>query len=510
MVSGKWSIRQIRFEAIKWTIMRHSKGALLPPASKKDRLRRADLYGALRNAVLEGVLPSGERLPSTRRAAADYGVSRGLMEEVFAQLADEGLFERFVGRGTFVSSGLTELKKPSRTRTGTSRGDLSRRGLTAAANAACREPDQPRPFNAGIADTSEFPWKIWWRLQMRATRELARTALDFADPRGLPDLRSAIAKYLAQYRGIRCTPGQVVIFNSAQQALNALAILLLQRGEAVWIEDPCYLGARAAFELAGAVPVPIAVDDDGLLVEAAIQRAPRARMAYVTPSHQYPTGVVLSLQRRIELLQWASRHRLWIVEDDYDGEFRYAGQPLSSLYSLDAQAQVIYLGSLNKSMFVSLRLAYVVVPEELVELLANIRTQMDGFSPAVQQMTMALFMEEGYFASHLRRMRAVYGAKRKALVDGLASLAASGWTWSNNPAGMSLLVRHKNGAYVRKIARASSLDLALLSRYSARFTREDGLFLRFGALDYKNIHGGIQELTAVAAKINRISRMQSI
>ena len=318
-------------------------------------------------------------------------------------------------------------------------------------------------------------------------------------------MRSAISKYLAQFRGIRCKPGQVVIFNSAQQALNALTILLLRRGDPVWIEDPCYLGAKAALALSGAVLVPIPVDDDGLLVEAAIRRAPQARLVYVTPSHQYPTGAVLSLERRLKLLQWASRRRAWIVEDDYDGEFRYDGQPLASLCSLDTQGRVIYLGSLNKTMFVSLRLAYVVVPDAAVELLANIRTQLDGFGPALQQMTMALFMDEGYFASHLRRMRTVYGAKRKALVEGLGTLAECGWTWSDNPAGMSLLVRHKDGSHVRKVANVSTLELALLSRYRATRRPDDGLFLRFGALDQQSLDAGVRELAAVTAKVERAS-----
>jgi GntR family transcriptional regulator/MocR family aminotransferase len=473
--------------------MRQSKGVLLPPIPGR-RLRRGDLYHALRSAALEGVLKPGQRLPSTRHAAADYGVSRGLMEEVFCQLTDEGFLERSVGRGTFVAQQLARLEAPVKTSVRPASVRPSRRGLLVAGNAACREPDTPVPFNAGIADTREFPWKVWCRLQARAARELGQSALGFADPRGLPQMRAAIARYLAQFRGIRCTPHQVMIFNSAQQALNTLSVLLLNRGDSVWIEDPCYLGAKAAFEMAGAVPVPVPVDSDGLNVEAGRRRAPRARLAYLTPSHQYPTGVALSLERRIEILQWAARNHSWIVEDDYDGEFRYAGQPVTSLYSLDSRARVFYLGTLNKAMFVSLRLAYVVVPEELVELLANIRTQMDGFTPVLAQMTMSLFMEEGYFSSHLRRMRGLYGWKRKTLVAGLGPMAAKGWTWSENPAGMHLLLRHKRGDYVREVAKASALDLALLSRYRAARAQDDGLFLRFGALDPDGLQAGIKEL----------------
>ena len=320
--------------------MRTTKGVLLPPVRPSGRLRRGDLYGALRNAVLEGVFAPGDRFPSTRQAALDYGISRGLMEEVFAQLTDDGFLERMIGRGTFVSSQLTGLPCTPSANVHSPRGP-SLRGLTLAANAACREPQKPLPFNAGIADTTAFPWKAWCRLQARATRELGTAGLSFADPRGLPDLRAAIARHLAQFRSIRCTARQIIIFNSAQQALNAITPLLLNRGDEVWLEDPGYPGARAAFELAGARVVPVLVDEDGLVVEAGVKRSPRARIAYVTPPHQYPTGVTLSIERRIQLLRWAMRNNSWVIEDDYDGEFRYFGQPLASLYSLDSSARVL-------------------------------------------------------------------------------------------------------------------------------------------------------------------------
>lgn len=454
--------------------------------------------------MLDGVLSPGERLPSTRHAATDYGVSRGLMEEVFGQLTDEGFLERAVGRGTFIASRVAKLAAPTKAKSAPRRSSgPSRRGLAVAANAACREPSAPLPFNAGIADTSEFPWKLWCRLQARSARVLGDRSLDFADPRGLPQLCTAIARYLAQFRGIRCTPSQVIIFNSAQQALNTLSVLLLNRGDSVWLEDPSYLGARAAFGLAGAAVVPVPVDEQGIRVDIGVRRAPRARLAYVTPPNQYPTGVALSLERRIALLEWAARYDSWVVEDDYDGEFRYEGQPLAALHSLDSQERVLYLGTLNKSMFVALRLAYLVVPEQLVEPLANIRTQIDGFTPAMTQMTMSLFMDEGYFSSHLRRMRAVYSAKRAALEEGLAPLSKRGWTWPANPAGMHLLVRHEKGDYVRAVARASSLDLALLSSYRVARKRDDGLFLRFGALDAQSLREGIAALVAVAKKTGR-------
>jgi len=479
--------------------VRRPRGVLLPPVPSA-RPRRGDLYRTLRAALLDGTLASGDQLPSTRQAAADYGVSRGTLEEVFAQLTEEGFLQRAVGRGTFVASTVSRLSRPASGEP-RRRPAPSRRGRRIAANAACREPAVPRPFNAGTADTGEFPWKTWQRLQTLAARELGHRALNFTDPRGLPDLRAAIARYLAQFRGIRCDRRQVIVFNSAQQALQALAVLLLDSSEAVWVEDPCYLGARAAFELAGAKMIPVAVDDEGLRVDVGVRRAPRARLAYVTPSHQYPAGAVMSLERRVALLEWAARNASWAIEDDYDGEFRYEGQPLTALYSLDTRARVLYVGTLNKSMFVSLRLAYAVVPGELVEPLANIRTQLDGFTPAMRQMATALFLDEGHFSSHLRRMRAVYGAKRALLVQGLAPLAALGWTWPASAAGMHLLLRHARGGYVRDVAAASPLDLALLSSYRVARPAGDGLFLRFGALDTASLREGTASLVATARRL---------
>jgi GntR family transcriptional regulator/MocR family aminotransferase len=425
------------------------------------------------------------------------------MEEVFTQLTDEGFLERRVGRGTFVADRVVRLGPVKKRGSSRRRSPLpSRRGSTIASNAACREPAAPVPFNAGTADTSEFPWDKWRHLGARASRELGRGALDFADPRGLPSLRAEIARYLAQFRGIRCAERQVVVFNSAQQVLNALSILLLDKGDSIWMEDPCYLGARAAFGLSGAAVISVRVDDEGMRVEDGVARSYRARLAYVTPSHQYPTGVTMTLDRRIALLDWARRRDAWVVEDDYDGEFGYEGQLLTALYSLDSQERVLYVGTLNKSMFVSLRIAYAIVPDRLVEPLANVRTQLDGFTPALTQMTMSLFMQEGLFSVHLRRMRAIYAAKRAALIHGLKPLAARGWTWSTRPAGMHLLVRHKRGEMVRAVARASSLDLALLSSYRTGRAADDGLFLRYGALDTASLQAGVSGLVKTAMNVN--------
>jgi GntR family transcriptional regulator/MocR family aminotransferase len=470
----------------------------LPPLSV-PKPRSGEIYRTLRAAILDGALVAGERLPSSRQAAVAYGVSRGLIEDVFVRLCDEQFLVRSVGRGTFVTSHASQLtgarRNDSESRT---RSRPSRRGHVLSTHAACREPDILRPFNAGIADAAEFPWRIWQRLQYRAIRELQQGALSFADPRGCLQLRFAMSRYLAQFRGIRCEPNQVLIFNSSQQALTAIALLLLERGDSVWLEDPGYPGARAAFSIAGAAVHAVPVDDEGIQVECGQRHCPRARLVYVTPAHQYPTGTVLSLQRRLALLEWAAHRRAWVVEDDYDGEFRYQGQPLMPLRSIDRHSRVIFLGTLSKSMFVALRLAFIVVPEELVEPLANVRTQLDGFTPPVPQMAMSLFMDEGYFSSHLRHMRTIYGSKCAVLTDGLRPLEKLGWRCQGDGAGMHLVITHRDGRYVRRVAQTSGLDVASLDSYRAAHTKEDGLVLRFGGLRITDIERGCRQLVSAA------------
>lgn len=482
---------------------RRSRGALLPPVPSSHP-RRADVYLTLRNSVMQGLLAPGERLPSTRKAADDYGVSRGLLEEVYAQLMEEGLLERISGRGTFISSRVPGPAAPARGGKAPHRVlSVSARGTRLADNLANRVPLEFKPFNAGIADTAEFPWKIWQKIQVRAARDLKGADMDFTDPRGLPALRSSIAHHLAQLRGIRCTTEQVIVFNSVQQALYLLALLLLNPGDAAWMEDPGYPGARAALELAGATVVPIPVDQDGLQVETGLRRARDARLAYVTPSHQFPTGVALSPERRIALLDWAGKHDAWVLEDDYDGEFGYIGRPATPLHSLDRHARVLYLGTLSKSMFVSLRLAFAVVPEAMVEQLANIRTQLDAFSAPLTQLAMSRFMDEGHFATHVRRMRGVYAEKCAVLTEGLAPLADRGWTWDHTTVGVQILLRHQDAREVQRTAEASGLALHLLNSYRHKIADDDGLLLRFGGLGIPDIRAGVERLVSAAQDSRR-------
>lgn len=482
---------------------RRSRGALLP-AVPGSHPRRTDVYLALRNSVLEGQLAPGERMPSSRKAAVDYGVSRGLLEEVYSQLVEEGLLERILGRGTFIAERVARSPDPARDGKASHRvPSISARGIKLAGNHACRVMHEFQPFNSGVADTAEFPWQIWQRLQVRAIRDLRRADMNFADPRGLPALRRSLAHHLAQLRGVRCTAEQVIIFNSVQQALHLLALLLINPGDAAWMEDPGYPGARAALELAGAAIAPIPVDHEGLRVDVGLQRASNARLAYVTPSHQFPTGVALSRERRIALLDWAEKHDAWILEDDFDGEFGYVSQPVTPLHSLDQHARVLYLGTLSKSMFVSLRLAFAVVPETMVEQLANIRTQLDAFSAPLIQLAMNRFMDEGHFSTHVRRMRGVYAEKCAVLTNGLAPLANFGWTWEDRTVGVQIMLRHPDTLEVQRTAKASGLALHLLSSYRHEPVKDDGLLLRFGGLSVPVIRSGVERLVSAAQESHR-------
>ena len=467
-----------------------SRGALLPPLGV-TRVRRKDIYRQLRNGILDGTLPSKTRLPSTRGLAREYKVSRTTVEDVYQQLETEGFLLRLRGSGSFVSS---IFRAARTTRTKSASIFLSKRGARLAADARCREPDRVQAFDAGVPDTDSFPGSIWKRCIHRTLRELDRRALNHADPRGYWPLRSALARHLAQFRGVNASPERIVVFSSSQQALLALSILLLEPGDAAWLEDPGYPGARAAFRLAGAHSVPVPVDEAGLIVPVGRRRAPRARLCYVTPAHQYPTGVVLAPERRLELLAWAQSHDAAVIEDDYDGEFRHVGQPLTALQALDSDERVIHVGTLSKAMFLSLRLAYAVLPAFMVEPLANLRTQLDSFPPLTVQAGLAAFIDEGHLAAHVRRMRAIYAEKRSRLIANLASLADARWDIGPNAAGVHVALFEPDAGMARSVASKSKLSLATLSNYSMRSVKRDGLFLRYGGLPLDVIEVGAAKL----------------
>ncbi len=365
------------------------------------------LYVELRRAILEGRLARGGRLPASRDLARQHGVSRGTVVNVYEQMRAEGYLTSRVGSGTLVNERLPE-------------------DLLAAAPADSTPSEQvhvapmqraPRPFHPNVPALTHFPVETWARIASRRLRRMTPAMLAGGDPRGYPPLRTAVAEYLGSSRGVRCTAERVVITSGVQQSLDLLARLVSGPGKKVWMEDPGYFGATDVFRHAGAEIVAVPVDAKGLQVAEGRRLAPDAVAAYVTPGHHFGLGVALSAPRRFELLTWARQAEAWVIEDDYDSEYRFAGRPAPALQAIDEAGRVIHLGTFNKTLFPALRLGYAVLPEALLEAFLRLRFETDRHPPAVSQAVLADFISEGHFARHLRRMRELYAERLEALQD---------------------------------------------------------------------------------------------
>jgi len=477
-----------------------------------DRRARAglqrQLYDELRAAILCGRLTPGARLPASRVLASDLGVSRNTVTGAFDQLLAEGYLEGRVGSGTYVARTLPEellrvrasdaaARKP---RTAARR--LSRRGRVLATTpvALRRDLALPRAFLPGVPALDEFPRDLWARLASRLMRHAPASLLTYADSAGYRPLRRAIAEHLRAARGVRCTADQVIVTAGSQQALDLAARVLLDPGNTAWVEDPGYLGSRAALQGAGVRCAPIPVDGDGLRVEVGLRRSPEARLACVTPSHQYPLGVTMSLPRRMALLEWARRRSAWIVEDDYDSEFRYAGRPLAALQGLDTAGLVVYTGSFSKVLFPALRLGYLVVPEGLVDAFLSARALTDRHSPGLEQAIVAEFIEAGHFGRHVRRMRALYAERRQMLAEALERELGGGIEVTGGEAGMHLvawLSGHASDRDVSERAAAAGIIAPPLSAYTMRARIRPGLRLGYAALSERQIREGVRILAKV-------------
>ncbi len=406
------------------------------------------LYLELRRAVLAGVLPPGARLPATRALAQQLGVARNTVVAAYDQLLAEGFIEGRTGAGSYVSRDLPE--------------GLEARPMPAAAPAPNPAPipnmAQPgtAPFNTGRTAWDERTARIWRQLTLRRLQRPDPAMLGYGDPQGARPLRAAIAAYLGAARAVRCTPEQVVVTSGAQQAIGLVLRVLLGPGDAAWIEDPAYPAVRAAMAAAGARVIPVPVDGQGLVVSAGVAAAPDARLAYVTPSSQYPLGVTLSMARRMELLAWARVARGWVIEDDYDSEFRYAGRPLASLQGVDEGGRVIYIGTFSKVLFPGLRLGYAVLPPELLQPVLTARLLADWHPATLQEGVVTDFLQEGHFAQHLRRMRQRYRFARDALVEALARECGHALSVEAPDQGMKLVGRLRPGLVDTEVAAAAA------------------------------------------------------
>jgi GntR family transcriptional regulator/MocR family aminotransferase len=427
------------------------------------------LYDALRAAIVEGRVMPGTRLPSTRALAEDLGVSRSTITSSFAQLHSEGYLQATTGSGTFVCNDLPDDLPSAHTRRGARADGASIRLSTYGALLAEAGPLEP-PRVAGTIDFRDgrpafdhFPFDEWRRcISAAAKREGAW--LDYRpDPAGHPPLREAIAEYLGRARAVLCSADDVVIVSGSQQAIDIVARVLIEPGDVVALEEPGYLGAQRTFAANGADLRAIPVDADGIRVDLLAPQAAGARLVYVTPSHQFPLGVVLSSERRRQLLAWAEEAGAVIVEDDYDSAYRYEGRPIPALFGLDRSERVVYVGTFSKTMFPALRVGYVVVPPALREVVFAAKAFSDRQSPILEQRALATFITDGGFERHLRRMRILYRARRAALLAALRYYIGDDVEVIGDRAGMHLVARLPVGDSRAFAARALQAGVVLMS-----------------------------------------------
>jgi GntR family transcriptional regulator/MocR family aminotransferase len=463
------------------------------------------IYDGFRGAILERRLRPGQRIPSSRVLAAEIRVSRFPVLNAYAQLLAEGYLESRVGAGTVVSTSLPEQLTsswPAGTRT-----IPTRRGpRPVAARTSLFQPSKPLPwiihrgpFRVGQIAFDQFPHQIWSSLVARRCRSMNAHSVHYGPLMGSEILRHAIANYLKTARSVRCAPEQVLIVNGSQQALEITARVLLDPGARVWIEDPCYRLAQDVFKLNGCERVPVAVDQEGLDVAAGIRKCRNARAAFVSPSHQFPLGVTMSASRRFQLIEWAQSSGAWIIEDDYDSEYRYESQPIASLQGLDPNSRVIYIGTFSKVLFPALRLGYIVVPPDLIDRFLVTRGVMDLGPPTFHQEVLADFIGDGHFERHIRRMRTFYGDLRRLLVDNLREHLEKTLSPIGDEAGMHLTaVLHTKHRDEEVSTRAVRQKLSLWPLSCLYLDRpRQGFILGFGGTTASEIPLAVRKLSAL-------------
>ncbi|TFW06048.1 PLP-dependent aminotransferase family protein [Oxalobacteraceae bacterium OM1] len=473
----------------------------LDPAASAPMFRQ--LYQGIRGAILAGGLPPGTRLPPTRELAVLVGVSRQTVLNAYEQLTAEGYLAGTVGRGTFVSEHLPAGRPNTARNPDKPLRPLSARGQAfVGPRASLTYHDcAHRVFRTGMPGLDVFPFAIWAKLEARHWRR-RECEFGYGDPAGYRPLREAVATYLSTSRGVHCAPEQVLITSGSQQALYLIATLLLAPQDSAWVEEPGYRGINASLRAAQARICPVPVDDEGLVVAHGARRFPDAKLVYVTPSHQYPLGVTMSLARRLELLAWAAHNKMWVVEDDYDSEYRYTGPPLASLQSLDKAGCVLYVGTLSKVLFPGLRLGYLVLPPALVEAFTQAKAVIDRHSAIVPQATLADFITGGHFARHIKRSREAYAERRAVLLDELDRHFAAQLDVRSADAGLHLLARFRDkrdDVAVLQAGRAHGIELRVLSQFYNESSRapETGLLLGFAPHPPEEIRRGIAVLRKI-------------
>jgi GntR family transcriptional regulator/MocR family aminotransferase len=485
------------------------------PAIQFDRSVKTpaykQVYEGYRRAILEGRLKAGTRIPSTRDISRDLKVSRNTVINAFEQLLAEGYLKATTGSGTYVNDVLPDamLEAAHRNdqppvRTAKRRG-LSQRGQ-AYLGMEILSPKGLGAFRLSLPALDLFPIDIWSKLILRQTQMSSRQMLAYSDPMGYGPLRESIAEYLRVAKAVRCSAEQVLIVSGSQQALHLCARVLTDAGDPVWLEEPGYFGARFAFASADAKLIPVPVDSEGLDVEAGMRLEKRPRAIYVTPSHHYPLGMTMSLSRRLQLIQFAHRSGAWIIEDDYDSEYRYVTQPISAMQGLDANGNVIYIGTFSKMLFPSLRVGYIVIPPGLTRAFKNAREVNDIFCSTFLQAVLNEFIKEGHFARHLRRMRVLYMERNRVLVDELQKHLSEFLKVGFADAGMHLaveLLRHDDDQRMSRMALQADVNTTALSPHYLGKKRTQGLVLGYGGTDAHQIREGVRRLKTVLSDSSR-------
>jgi GntR family transcriptional regulator/MocR family aminotransferase len=487
----------------------------LDPAAKTALFRQ--LYAAIKQAILAGALQPGMQLPPTRDFCQALAVSRQTVLNAYDLLLAEGYLLGEVGKGTYVHHQLPAgavPKLPGTLGASTSGADapgLSQRGLRYADTRGQSRihQDKTRVFRVSMPGLDAFPFETWARLEARRWRH-HEDKLGYSDPAGYLPLRELLAVYLKAARGVNCHAGQIIITSGSQQALYLLPTVLLDPGDAAWIESPGYRGAIAPLLAAQAEICHVPVDAEGLDVAYAARHYPHAKLVYVTPSHQLPLGMSMSLQRRLALLAWAKQRGAWVIEDDYDSEYRYSGAPLASLQSLDQSGNVIYVGTLSKVLFPGLRLGYMVLPETLVAPMLQAKTTIDKHTAIVPQMVLADFMAQGHFGRHIKRTRKLYAQRQAALLHALDTSLKDELVCGASDGGLDLAVhfkRQRDEAAVVQAGLAAGIELRGLSHYAmspelaALANFPAGLLLGFSSVTEAEIEQGAATLLRVLTKM---------
>ena len=474
------------------------------------------LYRQIRDELVSGSFNDGSsRLPSSRALASDLGISRLTVNLAFSKLHAEGYLRSQIGSGTFVADSLPEtflnsghpkprllIERPPR---------ISNRVKDLPDKRAGKQLDfgiagpPGVSFVPALAALDEFPIEIWERLRTEVLAKKGAHLLQYASSRGDPDLRKAIAAYLCDYRGARCHPDQIVITAGTQQAMMISALALVNRGEVAWIEDPGFYQARRAFGFAGATVVPRPVDREGIVITQRSNQ-PSPKIIYVTPSHQFPLGMTMSLARRTALIDFAREHDAYIFEDDHNSEFRFTGPPLPCLQGLDNSGRVIYAGTMSKILYPSLRIGYILAPEQLVDPMIKIRAVMDQHSPAIDQATLARFLTEGYFLSHIKRMRKLYSDRREFFIEQFNKLLSEHFILQIPEAGLHFVAwlrRKKDLPVITRVCSEIGIRPSPLSSCFMKAELNPALTFGFAAWSRAQIREGLAKFAAaVNSKLN--------